>query len=248
MTGRLAHITRHPIKAHGRESLTSVALSVGQCLPYDRRWAVVQQGSTLDDGWNSCLKFSRGSKSPQLMAVTAVLDEAVERVVLNHPTQGQIAVRPDDPADMDGFLAWAASLVAVDRLPPTGLVRHDGGLTDSDFPTISILSLASLADLSARMGIDLSIHRFRANFWIDGAEPWAEFDWIGRKLAIGGAVLEVVERIGRCKATSVDPETGEVRGDTLAALTREFGHTDFGVFGQVIQSGPVAVGDKWSLI
>ena len=247
MTGQLAHITRHPIKAHGRETLSAVQLSVGQCLPYDRRWAVVQEGSTLDDGWNSCLKFSRGAKSPQLMAVTAEFDEAAERVVLHHPAQGQIALRPDDPDDLAPFLAWATPLVAPGRLPPVGLVRHDGGFTDSDYPTVSILSLSSLADLSARMDLDLSIHRFRANLWINGAAPWAEFGWIGKNLAIGGAVLEVVERIGRCKATGVNPETGVSEGDTLAALEDNFGHTDFGVFARVIEGGRVSVGDTWSL-
>ena len=248
MTGQLAHITRHPIKAHGRESLTSVQLAVGECLPYDRRWAVVQDGAELVPGWNNCLLFSRGAKSPQLMAVTAELDEVAERVTLNHPVQGQIAVRPDDPEDLPGFLAWATPLVAPGRIPPVGLVRHDGGLTDADYPAVSILSLTSLADLSARMGMDLSIHRWRANFWIDGAEPWAEFGWIGQKLSIGGAVVEVVERIGRCNATKVNPETGEIDGDTLGALEKNFGHTDFGVFARVVQAGPVAVGDTWSLL
>lgn len=248
MTGQLAHITRHPIKAHGRESLNSVQLQAGQCMPYDRRWAAVQEGSKLADGWNSCVLFSRGAKSPQLMAVTAELDETTERVTLTHPTQGQIIIHPDDPADLPAFLAWATALVDPARLPPVGLLRYDGGLTDSDYPTVSILSLASLADLSARMGLDLSIHRWRANFWINGALPWAEFDWIGQRLAIGGAVLEVVERIGRCKATAVNPDTGLVQGDTLAALERAFGHTDFGIFARVVQSGPVAVGDAWHLI
>ena len=100
MTGRLAHITRHPIKAQGRESLDSVQLSEGQCLPYDRRWAVVQEGVTLVDGWNRCLSFSRGAKSSQLMAVTATLDEPTETVSLIHPTQGAITLRPDNPADL----------------------------------------------------------------------------------------------------------------------------------------------------
>ena len=53
-------------------------------------------------------------------------------------------------------------------------------MTDSEFPSVSILSLASLADLSARMGHDLSIHRWRGNLWVDGLEPWAEWGWIGQ--------------------------------------------------------------------
>ena len=247
MTGQLAHITRHPIKSHGRESMTSVQLSVGECLPYDRRWAAVQDGAELVPGWNKCALFSRGAKSPQLMAVTAELDQAAERVTLNHPVQGQISIRPDEPADLPGFLAWATPLVAPGRIAPVRLVRHDGGFTDSGYPTVSILSLTALADLSVRMGMDLSIHRWRANFWIDGAEPWAEFGWIGKKLTIAGAVLQVVERIGRCNATKVNPDTGEIDGDTLGTLEKACGLTDFGVFAQVVQGGPVAVGDTWSL-
>jgi uncharacterized protein YcbX len=127
------------------------------------------------------------------------------------------------------------------------IVSAGRGMTDSDFPSISVLSTTSLADLSARMGQDLSPHRFRGNLWLDGAEPWAEFGWIGRTLRIGGAVLKIEERITRCKATTVDPATGVVHGDTLAALDRAFGHQDFGVYAVVIEGGPIAVGDEWSL-
>ena len=31
--------------------------------------------------------------------------------------------------------------------------------------------------------------RFRANFYIDGAEPWEEFDWVGQDIRIGGLTL-----------------------------------------------------------
>jgi hypothetical protein len=247
MTGSLAHIFRHPIKAHGREALASVLLSAGECLPWDRRWAVAQEAAKIVPGWNSCVLFSRGAKSPQLMAITCALDEATGTVVLDHPQAGRLSFRPDDPGDLPAFLAWAAPLVTPGRLPPVGIARHEGGMTDNPVPTVSILSMASLADLSKRMGMDLSIHRWRANFWIDGADPWAEFGWIGQKLVLGGAVLEVCERIGRCKATGVNPQTGVPEGDTLAALEDNFGHTDFGVFARVVQGGQVTVGDTWSL-
>jgi uncharacterized protein len=194
------------------------------------------------------VNFSRGAKSPQLMAITARLDEATGVVQLQHPQAGSLTFRPDEPGDLPAFLAWATPLVAEGRLPPVGIARHEGGMTDSSYPTVSILSLSSLADLSKRMGMDLSIHRWRANLWLSGADAWAELGWIGQKLQIGGAVLEVVERIGRCRATSANPITGEIDGDTLAALQRNFGHTDFGVFARVISGGTLALGDEWSLL
>lgn len=247
MTDRLAHIYRHPIKAHGREALASVVLSAGACLPWDRRWAVAHEAARISPGWNNCNSFLRGVKSPQLMAMEARFDEYLQQVHLSHPQLGELAVNPDLPQDAQRLIDWVRPLIPAERAQPVKVVRHDGGMTDSDYPTVSILSLASLADLSARMGMDLSIHRWRGNLWIEGAPAWEEFSWIGRRLQIGEAVLEVTERIGRCRATCVNPATGQVEGETLAALSSTFGHTDFGIFAKVIQGGKLALGDRWSL-
>jgi uncharacterized protein len=246
MTIRLAHIFRHPIKAYGREPLASVRLSAGQGLPFDREWAVAHEAAQLTPGWNPCMNFTRGAKAPALMAVTAALDEAARRVTLTHPDAGQITVAPDDPADQTRLLAWAGPLIPETRARPSAVVRGGVAMTDSDYPSISILSLASLADLGSRMGMDLSLHRWRANLWLEGAAPWAEWGWIGQRFRLGGAVFEVVERITRCVATTVDPETGKVVGDTLAALETGFGHQDFGVFARVIDGGDIAIGQDWS--
>jgi uncharacterized protein YcbX len=242
---RLALITRHPIKAHGRELLASVVLSAGETLPYDRRWAVAHEAAKLTPGWVSCNNFLRGVKTPQLMAMEATMEGA--RVRLTHPDLGVLTVNPDDPSDANRLIAWVKPLVPAGRAQPVQVICHPGGLTDSDYPTVSILNFASLADLSARMGIELSPHRFRGNLWLEGAPAWDEFTWIGRRLHIGTAVLEVTERITRCRATCVDPTTGEVVGETLEALDTAFGHKDFGIYAKVVQSGEIALGDAWSL-
>lgn len=245
MTIRLAHICRHPIKAYGREMLASVRLSAGAGLPFDREWAVAHEAAKLGPGWNPCMNFTRGAKAPALMAVTARLDEADRRITLEHPVAGEITVTPDEAADQARLLAWADPLIPQGRARPASVVRAGVALTDSDFPSVSVLSLASLSDLSARMGMDLSIHRWRANLWLDGAAPWAEWGWIGQRFRLGDAVLEVVERITRCTATTVNPETGAVEGNTLAALETGYGHQDFGVYARVIDGGKIALGQDW---
>lgn len=242
---RLALITRHPIKAHGRENLASVVLSAGETLPYDRRWAVAHEAARLTEGWSSCNNFLRGVKTPQLMAMEAAMEGA--KVRLNHPTLGTLTVDPDVPEEAARLIDWVRPLVPAGRAQPVRVIRHDGGLTDSDYPTVSILNLASLADLSARMGVELSPHRFRGNLWLEGAAPWAEFGWVGQRLQIGEAVLEVTERITRCRATCVDPATGEVHGETLDALQAAFGHKDFGIYAKVVTGGRIALNDAWSL-
>jgi uncharacterized protein len=245
MTIRLAHICRHPIKAYGREMLASVRLSAGAGLPFDREWAVAHEAARLAPGWNPCMNFTRGAKAPALMAVTSELDEEARRVTLAHPVAGEITVAPDDPADQARLLAWADPLIPAGRARPAAVVRGQVAMTDSDFPSVSVLSLTSLAALSRQMGMDLSIHRWRANLWLHGAEPWAEWGWIGQRFRLGDAVLEVVERITRCSATTVDPETGDVGGNTLTALEAGFGHQDFGVYARVIEGGEVALGQDW---
>ena len=71
----------------------------------------------------------------------------------------------------------------------------------------------------------------------------AECGWVGRTLRIGGATLKVRERITRCKATTVDPETGVSDVDTLGALETGWNHQDFGVYAEVIEGGRIAIGD-----
>ncbi|MGV8955838.1 MAG: MOSC domain-containing protein, partial [Cypionkella sp.] len=230
MTGQLAQICRHPIKGHGRETLASVRLLAGQCLPWDRHWAVAHEAANLVTGWNKCVNFSRGAKAPALMAIASAFDEAAGVVTLTHPDAGEISFRPDDAADLPRFLDWVRPLTPPDRAQPVAIVTAGRGMTDSPTESLSILSVTSLNELSVKMGQPISVDRWRGNLWLDGAAPWAEFDWIGKRLSIGGATFEVTERITRCSATTVDPETGRVNAPTLQALQDNYGHQDFGVY------------------
>lgn len=244
---RLIRITRYPIKAHGREDLASVSLSPGACLPWDRHWAVAHEAAKLNDGWSHSSNFARAAKAPALMAITSQLDEATGTVTLTHPDRGSLVFQPDAAKDLPGFLDWVRPLNPPNRALPAKIVTAGRGMTDSDFPSVSILSETSLRALSDSMGQALSPDRFRSNFWISGAEAFAEFDWIGREIRIGGAVLRIEERIGRCRAPMANPETGVQDADPLQGLVKGFGHQDFGVNATVIQGGHVAVGDGWSL-
>ncbi len=246
MTPRLALICRHPLKAHGRESLASVRLSAGCALPWDRVWAVAHEAARLDPagGWSRCANFARGAKAPELMALESSLDEATQVLTLRHPRQGAISFRLGDAGDMARAIDWLRPLNPPDRAQPVRMVTASQPLTDSAWPSVSILSLATLADLGARMGQELSPHRFRGNLWVEGWGPWAEFDLIGQEIAIGAVRLRVRERITRCKATTVNPATGIEDGDTLAALQSGWGHKDFGIYAEVINDGAVTLGDE----
>lgn len=245
MSARLAQIFRHPVKGIGREALDAVVLSPGAALPFDRHWAVAHEaaGELPEKGWAACMNFLRGASSPLLMAVSARLDDTGDRVTLSHPDRDTITVAPDDPADAERLLDWLRPLIPSGRAAPARVHRTGTALTDSAYPSVSILSLTANRILGQRMSRDLSIHRWRGNLWVEGLAPWEEFEWVGREITIGAVCLRVEEPITRCTATTANPETGRVDADTLGTLEEVWGHRDFGVYARVVAGGEMRVGD-----
>lgn len=248
---QVAHLWRHPIKSHGREALSAVTLTKGKTMPFDRAWAIAHEAAKLDwdnPEWAPCANFSRGSKAPSLMAINAELDEPTNTLTLTHPGRPKLTINPDIDTDAARLIEWIKPLCPTDRAQPAKLFKVPGrGLTDSDFPSVSINSFSSLADVSQKAGTQVSELRFRGNLWIEGAQPWAELDWIGQEVQIGQARLRVIERTERCAATTSNPETGKIDLDTLKVLRDNWGHQDFGVRAEVIESGEIKIGDQVSL-
>jgi uncharacterized protein len=87
---------------------------------------------------------------------------------------------------------------------------------------------------------------------VEGCAPHEEDEWCGREVAIGEAVVRILEPVARCMITSRDPDTGKRNLDTLREIKRYRGtprghrYVDFGVFGDVLEPGRVRVGDSVS--
>jgi uncharacterized protein YcbX len=242
MTGQVVRLWRHPIKSHGREALDTVTLIPGQTMPGDRVWAIAHEASKADGSeWASCTNFSRGAKAPALMAIASRMVDA-ETVTLSHPERPDLTFKPD--ADQDAFLDWVRPLMPENRAASTKILRVPGrGMTDTDFPSISIGNMATHRAVSQKLGRDLSEARWRINIWLDGLTPWEEFDWIGKDIQIGGTRLRVQERITRCMATTANPDTGVRDADTLGAL-KTWGHQDLGIYATVLEGGAISLDDK----
>lgn len=252
MTGRIAEIWRHPIKSHGRERVDSVVLTRGQALPGDRRWAVAHDRSTFDPqnpGWQPCRAFSIGAKSPGLQAIRAKTEPGGQRLTLTHPDLADITIDPDDAEDAARFVRWVQPVSNPDRALPASLVRADDtAMTDTDYPSVSIINLASHRAVEAQSGQALSALRWRGNLLIEGPSAWAETDWIGKRIEVGTVELEIVEPIARCMATTANPETGHRDADTLKALKDGFGHQDCGVYARVTRGGTLSEGDALKVV
>lgn len=245
MTGSVTNIWRHPIKGIGVEAITGVRFESGRTMAWDRVWAVMHQSSNYDassGAWDSKNSFNQGARSAALMAIKARVNENAGEITLTHPDLEPLTVDPDKSPDT--LVAWLKPLIAENQPQPAGVVKATGrGMTDQLNPYISIIGTASLQALTDIAEMPLQQERFRANIWVDGLKPWEEFDWIGKTIRIGGATLRVDAPIGRCVATTSNPDTGAIDVNTVDLLRKTCGHKNLGVFAEVISGGDVNLSD-----
>jgi uncharacterized protein YcbX len=132
------------------------------------------------------------------------------------------------------------------------VVRADPALTASDRGpggVVSLLSRGSLEHLSGLAEEDVDGRRFRMLFEVDGLEPHAEDAYVDRPVRIGDALVRFVGHVGRCRVTSMDPDTGQVTLPTLDLLRYRKGLETteplaFGIYGEVLEPGRVRIGDR----
>jgi uncharacterized protein YcbX len=100
------------------------------------------------------------------------------------------------------------------------------GFADA-FPVL-VASLASLADLAARMGRSITMDRFRPNLVLACARPYEEERHA--RVRIGAVVFRTPKRCARCEVTTIDQATAE-RGKeplrTLASYRRDHHEVHF---------------------
>jgi uncharacterized protein YcbX len=129
---------------------------------------------------------------------------------------------------------------------PAQLLAHDEATDGWDEDAVSVVSRASLGELARQAGRDaVDARRFRMSVEIEGAGAHEEDGWIGREVAVGDAVLEVMARCERCVITTRDPDTGEVDFNALRVLAGYRGKETvcMGVLCRVVRPGEVRVGD-----
>lgn len=248
MSGHVAAIFRHPIKGFTPESLTHADLAPEEGFPFDRMWAVENGPSGYDPeapAFTPKNKFTVLASIPRVAAVRTRFDEASGILAAEAPGAAAFAGRLDEPASRDGFAAWLTAVLGEDAAGPLRVVDARGAFRFTDHPLgqVSILNLASVRDLSQRMGVDLDPLRFRANIYVEGWPAWAENEWSGRELMLGWAKAKVFKPIVRCAATHVNPATAERDQDVVKALFDNYGHMFCGVYVRITSAGGVSLGD-----
>ncbi|WP_426957186.1 MOSC domain-containing protein [Muricoccus radiodurans] len=253
---RVERLYRYPVKGLTAEALEEVMLTPGETIPHDRRFALAQGDAPFDEAAPRFLpkqNFACMMKNAKVVLVRAAFDPRTETLSLAAEGHAPLAAPTGTPEGRAALGEWLIRFLGDEARygthsdgtprPPRFTEVPGHAFTDQVRKGVSLLNLASLAALETAIGRRLDPLRFRANIYLSGLPAWAENDWVGQELLLGGARLSVFKRTVRCPATQVNLETGERDADVPRLLREHFGHTDLGVHATVLEGGRVAVGD-----
>lgn len=241
-------IYRYPVKGLSPEALDRVTTAPGETLPADRLYAIENGPSGFDPAAPAHLhkiQFLMLMRNERLASLRTAFDDTSH--ILTIVQDGREVLRAD-LRTAEGRLATEAFFrrFMPDELRGPPKVLHAPGFSFSDVAkkVVSIINLASVAQVETVAGAPINPLRFRGNLYVAGWPAWREFDLLDREVTVGtGVRLKVVKRIQRCAATDVDPDTG-IRDRTIPkTLMKAFGHPDCGVYAEVIAGGEIATGD-----
>ena len=217
-----------------------------------------------------------------LLDLAAAYDDAAGRLVVTFPDGRRLDSLSDAIDDaLSGHVGRPVSLLAerretfeLERARPDEVLargidadvaaevrilgRAAPGSRFHDFAPVHILlapSLRRIAEVAGRP--DPEAVRYRANLLVsgEGLDPFAENDWIGRRLRVGDALLEIVGPTARC-AIPILAHGRDVASDPaiLRAIDRENrveveagALPCLGVYARVLRAGPAAHGDPCDL-
>ncbi len=145
---------------------------------------------------------------------------------------------------------WAAAYAEHLGVPAGDLVlarsAHPGAVVYG--APVSLVTTSSLDLLAERVGAPVDSAQLRATFTVDTGEAPAHVEdgWLGRRIRLGAAEVEVRSVLPRCAVIDLDPVSGTRRQRNLRALGRyrqHAGEVGFGVDAVVTEPGRVRLGD-----
>lgn len=271
-------VFRYPVKSMlGTRVEQAEVLASG--LVADRGWALIdlQTGKVASAKrprlWRSLLQLraeyhAGAGRADPAGAVTITLPDGT-KVQAGEPGTDEV---------LSGFVGRAVALrhgrelgTGIDRAVPEEVLAHGAGAEvafeslelsqqapgDSfvDYAPVHLITTATLAAVASTAGTATRPWVFRPNLIVatPGLHGYAENDWVGRHVAIGGEVrLEIFLPTPRCAVPTLAHGTEPGNPEVLRTLARDnriaiegFGRqTCAGVYARVTRPGRVRAGDE----
>ncbi|MDP9284391.1 MAG: MOSC domain-containing protein [Actinomycetota bacterium] len=253
MTARVSWIFLTPVKALALEHVDEIDL-LEAGLRGDRRFFLVDERDRLVDnkGRRGPLQLVHSSYDEQSKGLTLRLADGRE---VTGPTERGEELqtifhrRPKPARRVPG--PWDEALSELAGEPVRLVAAEHGAVDRGRGGAATLLATASLDALAGELGVPhLDRRRFRMNFGVEGLGPHEEDGWVGKRIAIGDAVVVPQGHVGRCAITTQNPDTGLADLDTLKTLAAYRGDLEtteplpFGVHAAVAVPGRVRLGDS----
>ena len=236
--GRVCELVRYPVKSMAGIATESAFLG-WHGLDGDRRFAFRRLGDASGFPWLSA------SRVAELLLYHPVgLDERSGEPLPTH-------VRTPAGTHLELRSIELQNEVAQRFGNGVELMNLKHGIFDD--ASVSVISLATIAGIGRAAGVDLDRRRFRANIVLEtrGSEPFLEDGWVGGTLVFGDSdprpAVRVTARDVRCMMINLDPDTGAHDARVLKTVVG-LNQNNAGVYGTVVQTGSIRVGQPASLI
>lgn len=244
---RIDSLYRYPVKGLSPERLESIQVAAGEGFPLDRLYALLRTDAVFDPAapaWLAKANFVMLMLHEQVAALKTRYTEQGKTLHIRTPDGHEHSFAMDDAASRNALGEFFLAFLPKRLTAPPRVVDSPGHqFTDKAEQYVSLINLASVRELEKRWDVTLDPLRFRANIYIDGADPFRELDWVGREIRLGHTFAEVMQRNGRCAATNVNPLTGLRDRDVPGRLRTEFGHKDLGLYLKITHAGLLSTGD-----
>ncbi len=234
LVGKITQINRYPVKSFVGESLeTSKIEAYG--LYGDRCYAFIDE---TQEGWN---RYFTARHHANMLGYEAKLigegsKDNFPALSVTSPDGRVFGWNEELLAEIQTYSK--KKLTMIDYNPSTE------NLLAVDAASVLIITDTTLRKLESMWEKGLDKRRFRANFIISVADDaFNENDWIGKRLTVGSAELQVDIACERCPMITIDPDTLEKDASLFSKLKEEM-NSNFGIYASVKKTGEVSVGDN----
>lgn len=254
MTGSVTALYRYPIKSF--QGVEVDTLTIGsQGVDGDRRYALIDDDTdriasakldkdlllaTVTDGVDGGLTFTLPDGTafaPDDPSVDAALSEWLGRPVTLTAAGGDRSRSYEMTFDPEHDDAEAVEIPA-----PVG--------TFVDLAALHLLTTGSIARCAeARPETTWDVRRFRPNVLVDADDGgFPEDAWVGRRVRLGTAVLDVQQPTVRCAMPLRAQPGGIARDVNVFRTMRDVHDNHLGVYAAVVEPGTVRLGDTVEVV